>query len=154
MKHPGWLEKLCPPCERLRRSRLPVARVRPRQLCRLLREGSEVTLLDVRHPLELLHDARVLPGARRVRPQDLAYGPLHFPLNTALVVYAGHGGEEASEFASRHLIRRGYRDVRVLEGGLPEWERAGLPLAPYDVREADRPGRSRAACRPGSGVFR
>lgn len=153
MKQPGWLEKLCPPCERLRRSRRPVARLRPRQLCGLLREGLEVTLLDVRHPLELLRDARVLPGARRVRPQDLAYGPLRFAPDAAFVIYAG-GGEEASEFAARHLIRRGYRNVRVLAGGLPEWERAGLPLVPYDVREADRAGRSRAACRQGSGVFR
>jgi len=46
-----------------------------------------------------------------------------------LVTYCnGYGCPDSFDLGLR-LIREGYRDVRVYEGGLPEWRDAGLPVA-------------------------
>jgi len=46
--------------------------------------------------------------------------------NRALVVYCnGYGCPDSFELA-RRLLQRGYREVRVYEGGFPEWQDAGL----------------------------
>lgn len=45
-----------------------------------------------------------------------------------LVVYCnGYGCPDSFDLGLR-LIKAGYRDVRVFEGGLPEWRDAGLPV--------------------------
>ncbi len=45
-----------------------------------------------------------------------------------LVAYCnGYGCPDSFDLGLR-LIREGYRDVRVYEGGLPEWRDAGLPV--------------------------
>jgi rhodanese-related sulfurtransferase len=45
-----------------------------------------------------------------------------------LVIYCnGYGCPDSFDLGLR-LIEAGYRDVRVFEGGLPEWRDAGLPV--------------------------
>lgn len=45
-----------------------------------------------------------------------------------LVVYCnGYGCPDSFDLGLR-LIKEGYRDVRVFEGGFPEWRDAGLPV--------------------------
>lgn len=47
---------------------------------------------------------------------------------TTLVVYCnGYGCQDSFDLGLR-LIAEGYRDVRVFEGGFPEWRDAGLPI--------------------------
>ena len=49
--------------------------------------------------------------------------------NRVLIVYCnGYGCPDSFDLA-QVLIREGYRDVRVFEGGFPEWQDAGLPVA-------------------------
>lgn len=46
-----------------------------------------------------------------------------------LVLYcSGYGCPDSFDLGMR-LIAEGYRDVRVFEGGFPEWRDAGLPVA-------------------------
>jgi rhodanese-related sulfurtransferase len=50
------------------------------------------------------------------------------PLKTTLVTYcSGFGCPDSFDLGLR-LIEEGYVDVRVYEGGLPEWRDAGLPI--------------------------
>ncbi|PLX82197.1 MAG: rhodanese-like domain-containing protein [Desulfuromonas sp.] len=50
------------------------------------------------------------------------------PAATVLITYcSGYGCPDSFDLALR-LIAAGYRDVRVFEGGFPEWRDAGLPL--------------------------
>ncbi len=53
---------------------------------------------------------------------------LKTPLETTLVAYcSGFGCPDSFDLGLR-LIEEGYVDVRVYEGGLPEWRDAGLPI--------------------------
>lgn len=78
-----------------------------------------------------------LPGARNLPWGDA--GKLLPALRdevspqTTLVVYCSGYGCEDSFLLAERLLRDGYRDVRVFEGGVPAWRAAGLPL------EGDRP---------------
>jgi rhodanese-related sulfurtransferase len=73
-----------------------------------------------------------LPGARSLpRGEEIAgVGVLQaeVPLDTPLIVYcSGYDCTDSFELAER-LIAAGYRQVRVFEGGFPEWRDAGLPV--------------------------
>ncbi|NIQ98282.1 MAG: rhodanese-like domain-containing protein, partial [Desulfuromonadales bacterium] len=49
-------------------------------------------------------------------------------IHRTLVVYcSGYGCPDSFDLAVR-LIEDGYRNVRLFEGGLPEWREAGLPV--------------------------
>lgn len=52
-----------------------------------------------------------------------------FAADRTLVIYCnGYGCPDSFDLGVR-LITAGYRDVRVFEGGFPEWRDAGLPVA-------------------------
>lgn len=128
------LARLCPPCARAREARRSIPRIAARELCARLGSGREIRIYDVRHPLDLLGDSRVLPRTIRARPQDLAHGELDLAKGAEIVVYCAMESEAASEHAARNLKKRGYSNVRVLAGGFRGWKKAGLPLISYDVR--------------------
>jgi rhodanese-related sulfurtransferase len=46
---------------------------------------------------------------------------------TLIAYCSGYGCPDSFDLGLR-LIKEGYRDVRVFEGGLPEWRDAGLPV--------------------------
>jgi membrane protein DedA with SNARE-associated domain len=46
-------------------------RITPEELKTKLDLGEQVTIIDLRHPLDLLPDPRTLPGALRISPEDL-----------------------------------------------------------------------------------
>lgn len=50
------------------------------------------------------------------------------PVERALITYCSGYGCEDSFLLAQHLMAAGYEDVRVYEGGLPEWRDAGLPV--------------------------
>ncbi len=51
------------------------------------------------------------------------------PFTTPIVVYCnGYGCHDSMELANK-LLRAGYQQVYVFEGGFPEWRDAGLPLS-------------------------
>jgi len=47
------------------------ARIAPEELKARLDSGEAVTIIDLRHPLDLLPDPRTLPGALRISPEEL-----------------------------------------------------------------------------------
>lgn len=51
------------------------------------------------------------------------------PFTTPIVVYCnGYGCHDSMELANK-LLRAGYQQVFVFEGGFPEWHDAGLPVS-------------------------
>lgn len=95
----------------------------------LLAQGA--VLLDARpediYALGHIAGARSLPmfdleatfaEVRRTVPQD----------RTVITYCSGYGCQDSFDLAM-HLIFEGYRDVRIYEGGFPEWQDAGLPVA-------------------------
>jgi len=59
-----------------------------------------------------------LPAFRRVVPSTA----------TILAYCSGYGCPDSFDLAVR-LLKEGFQDVRVFEGGFPEWRDAGLPVA-------------------------
>jgi rhodanese-related sulfurtransferase len=49
------------------------------------------------------------------------------PVRTLILYCSGYGCPDSFDLGLR-LIADGYRDVRVFEGGFPEWRDAGLPV--------------------------
>jgi membrane protein DedA with SNARE-associated domain len=47
------------------------ARIAPQELREQMEAGQPVTIIDLRHPLDLLPDPRTLPGALRISPEEL-----------------------------------------------------------------------------------
>lgn len=141
------MSRLCPACARAMSPRDSVSVITPQELCGVLARGESVAVLDLRHPLDTLGDARVIPGAQRIRPQELAWGRLPFAREQAIVAYCALPQETASRHAARLLRKRGFKAVKVLRGGFAAWRDSGLPLAYYQAAEEDRGREQRRACR-------
>ena len=100
--------------------------VSPRDVKAMLADGSELALLDIREELifsrgHLLH-ARCLPLSRlELRIRSLV------PRRAARVVLIDDGDSLARR-AARTLVRLGYTDVAILEGGIAAWTAAGFEL--------------------------
>jgi rhodanese-related sulfurtransferase len=100
--------------------------ITPAQLSRLLeQERPDIAVLDVREG-DAFARGRI-PRARRSSPQDIVRDMSQKSAPRIVVVY-GDGGESDLEAAER-LRRAGFRAVRVLYGGFPNWEARGQEVA-------------------------
>ena len=118
-----------------------VARVRdlrlePEELKAMLdqamREGVEQPfIVDLRHPLDYLPDPRVLPGAVRIGPAEIARYAASIPRDRDIILYCTCPSEETSAKVALQLHRLGITRVRPLRGGFDGWKQAGYPLLDY-----------------------
>lgn len=89
-----------------------------------------VVVIDARIP-ELYREGHI-PGARSLpfaEVDDRLPGfRLDTPQDATIVAYcSGYGCPDSFDLALR-LLEEGFEDVRVFEGGFPEWKDAGLPV--------------------------
>lgn len=52
----------------------------------------------------------------------------YFARKKTIVVYGHDAGSARATAAAKRLLTLGYRDVRVLQGGLESWRSRGLPI--------------------------
>jgi membrane protein DedA with SNARE-associated domain/rhodanese-related sulfurtransferase len=114
-------------------SELRGLRLEPAQLWAMMDDarnaGAEQPfIVDLRHPLDVLTDPLVLPGALRIGPEDLKQRRAMIPLDRDIVLYCTCPSEETSAKVALELRRMGVRRVRPLRGGLQGWKDAGYPL--------------------------
>ena len=114
-------------------SELRGLRLEPAQLLAMIddakREGLERPfIVDLRHPLDVLTDPSVLPGALRIGPDDLKQRREMIPTDRDIVLYCTCPSEETSAKVALELRRMGVRRVRPLRGGLQGWKDAGYPV--------------------------
>ncbi len=93
-------------------------------------------IIDLRHPLDYLPDPRVLPGAVRIGPAELALLADQIPRDRDIILYCTCPSEETSAKVALQLHRLGITRVRPLRGGFDGWKQAGYPLLDY-VEEPD-----------------
>jgi membrane protein DedA with SNARE-associated domain/rhodanese-related sulfurtransferase len=115
------------------RSQLVELRLEPQQLhsmiCEAVDAGNEPPfIVDLRHPLDVLADPLVLPGALRIGPDDLKKRSDSIPRDRDIVLYCTCPSEETSAKVAMDLRRLGIMRVRPLRGGLKGWKDAGYPL--------------------------
>ena len=92
--------------------------------------GQGALLVDAR-AVELYAEGH-LQGARSLPLGELSSRLGAFraqvPLETTLILYcSGYGCPDSFDLGVL-LLKDGYQDVQVFEGGLPEWRDAGLPV--------------------------
>jgi len=93
-----------------------------------LRSGTPI--VDARVPE--LYDAGHIPGALSLPLAELDRNLAAFqgkvPKDQRLITYCnGYGCPDSYDLAMR-LLKAGYRNVQVFEGGFPAWRDAGLPV--------------------------
>jgi rhodanese-related sulfurtransferase len=92
-------------------------------------DGAEAPfIIDLRHPLDVLTDPEVLPGALRIGPDELKLHRDEIPHDREIVLYCTCPSEQTSAKVAMELRRLGVSRVRPLRGGLQGWKDAGYPL--------------------------
>ena len=66
---------------------LRMARVSPVELQQMLELGEPLAIVDLRHALDFLHDPRTLPGALRIKPEEIAAYAPQIPKDRDLILY-------------------------------------------------------------------
>ncbi|HWN03080.1 MAG TPA: trypsin-like peptidase domain-containing protein [Candidatus Dormibacteraeota bacterium] len=105
-------------------------RVQPFGVVRMIEAGKAPTILDARKSDSYEQLPLKIPGSIRVVPEDLANSMAGLELDPAhpVVAYCSSPDEETSARVARELRKMGFKDVRILKGGLGAWTNAGLPI--------------------------
>lgn len=97
----------------------------------MMASGQKVLLFDVRQPLDLLAYPELIPGAKRIPPQDVLEKPSLIPRNEDIVVYCTCPGDKTSRMVLRRARALGFTRIKFLTGGLAAWKTKGYPVEPY-----------------------
>ncbi len=102
--------------------------ITPEELRRALEAGEPIAVVDLRHPLDFLPDPRVIPGALRINPEEIATRHQEIPRDRDVVLYCTCPSESTSRDVAALLTARGITRVRPLAGGFQGWRLRGYPL--------------------------
>lgn len=122
---------------------LRMARITADELRDRLEAGEEVTIVDLRHPLDLEADPHMIPGARHMLPEELDHRHHEIPRDRDTVLYCACPNEVTSARTALLLKRKGITRVRPLEGGIDAWRARNYPI------EARPPKTAQAAAAAG-----
>ncbi|HYS15809.1 MAG TPA: cyclic nucleotide-binding domain-containing protein [Candidatus Binatia bacterium] len=103
-------------------------RVTPTQVITFIERGLNPILLDVRTKTDFETSPLKLPGSIRLEPEEAERGPLNFEPEQLIIAYCTSLEEASSERVTQVLRQRGFKNVRILKGGLGGWTNARLPV--------------------------
>jgi len=106
--------------------------ITPEALHTLLASKQEILLFDVRQLLDLLADAEIIVGAKRIPPKDLLENPTLIPKEKDSVVYCTCPNDKTSRVISRRALAMHFLRIRFLKGGLAAWKAKGYPVERYE----------------------
>ena len=86
--------------------------------------GEDIRLVMALH--EWAFRAIHIPGSIHFKTPEEAHEALD--VDDEIIVYCSDPACVASQFAYQDLVAHGYHNVRRYEGGLSDWQAAGLPL--------------------------
>jgi rhodanese-related sulfurtransferase len=105
--------------------------ITPEALHALLASNQELTLLDVRQPLDLLADSEIIPGAKRIPPREVLENPSLIPREKDSVAYCTCPSDKTSRAIILRAVALHFDRVKFLKGGLAGWKAKGYPVEPY-----------------------
>jgi rhodanese-related sulfurtransferase len=105
--------------------------ITPEALHSLLASNQEVLLFDVRQPLDLLADAEIIPGAKRIPPREILENPSIISKEKESVAYCTCPGDKTSRAITHRALAMHFNRVKFLKGGLAAWKAQGYPVEPY-----------------------
>ena len=103
-------------------------RIEPDELKAMMDRGDNPYIVDLRHPLDLLPDPRILPGAVRLLPEELIERNSEIPRDRDVVLYCTCPSEATSAKIALSMRRFGVERIRPLRGGFDSWRELGYPL--------------------------
>ena len=103
-------------------------RVQPTQVIGFIEHGLNPVLLDVRTKTEFETSPLKLPGSLRLDPDEVDRAPLNLEPDQLIVAYCTSPEETCAARVSAALRARGFKNVRILKGGLGGWTNARLPV--------------------------
>lgn len=92
-------------------------------IAELMREHHSLILFDVRREEHFAEAVDTIPGARRGRPDQVAFWSASLPRADQIVVACVHG-HEVSQGVCTSLLQQGYK-ARYLVGGIEGWRAIG-----------------------------
>jgi rhodanese-related sulfurtransferase len=84
----------------------------------LLATNHEVLLFDVRQPLDLLANAEMIPGAKRIPPKEVLENPSLIPKERDSIVYCTCPSDKTSRTVLRRALALHFLRIKFLKGGL------------------------------------
>ena len=108
------------------RKSLEMARISVSELDGLLKSGVRPTIVDVRSPAS--QQAGRIPGALTISNQEIQTFAFDAPIEDEVIVYCACPNEASAALVAKALMRRGYKRVRPLTGGIDAWVAAGYSV--------------------------
>lgn len=97
----------------------------------LLQRKNPPAVLDVRQPLDLLAYPEIIPGSRRIPPDDVLQQPSLIPADQDAIVYCTCPDDKTSRRVIRRAQALHLSKVKFLKGGLAGWKAEGYPVEPF-----------------------
>jgi rhodanese-related sulfurtransferase len=105
--------------------------ITPEALRGLLDSNQEVLIFDVRQPLDLLADSKIIPGAIRIPPKEVRENPSLIPRDKDTIVYCTCPSDKTSRAILHRALGLRFSRMKFLRGGLGAWQAKGYPVEPY-----------------------
>jgi membrane protein DedA with SNARE-associated domain/rhodanese-related sulfurtransferase len=118
-------------------NRLRMARITVDELHRLIAEGQQPLIVDLRTSLVRDQDSRFIPNALVIDVAEADQWLDQVPTDRELIFYCTCPNEAGAARVARKLMDLGYTQVRPLLGGLDAWIAAGYPVESGCVGSAD-----------------
>jgi membrane protein DedA with SNARE-associated domain/rhodanese-related sulfurtransferase len=115
---------------------LRIARISPDELKRLMDDGRDVVIVDLRGAMDHEADPHTIPGALRMTAEELEHRHHEIPRGRDVILFCACPNEVTAARMALMLRKRGITKVRPLAGGIAEWREREFPL------EARPPARS------------
>jgi membrane protein DedA with SNARE-associated domain/rhodanese-related sulfurtransferase len=113
--------------------KLRTARVSPEALRRRLDAGEDVTIIDLRTPLEVTATPYAIPGSRWLAADAIDGHEAELLRSRDVVLYGAAPNDATSARVALRLEHKGITRVRPLEGGLAAWMALKFPVRPVQL---------------------
>ena len=110
---------------------LRVGRITTAELRKLMDEGRQPVVIDVRSSAVRNLDGRFIPGALQMDLAEVDRHAAGLPVDREIVFYCSCPNDASAAAAAKQLMQLGFTRVRPLQGGIEEWIASG-----YEVRQA------------------
>jgi membrane protein DedA with SNARE-associated domain/rhodanese-related sulfurtransferase len=108
--------------------KLRMARISVDELYRLIDQGANPVIVDVRSLTGVAMDPRRIPGALHVPLHEVDHHVKHLPRDREIIVYCSCPNEASAAQVAKLLMNSGFSKVRPLHGGLDAWVASGYPV--------------------------
>ncbi|QNI32826.1 hypothetical protein H7849_02160 [Alloacidobacterium dinghuense] len=110
------------------RRRIWSSRISPQELHDMMSNGHNPLIIDLRTPLDMLADPRMIPGAIRLTQEEISTAASTLPHDCDLVLYCTCPNQESSIDVALKLRNTGLTRIRLLSGGFQAWKQLGFKL--------------------------